>query len=130
MKRSKTFNVGTCVNELSEIIIEIRESCSPLLLRAAGENVRKSNFLQTKAFKSKTEISFTDLLDIPKEEAFMALYLYSKCALFAGKSEHSILCVCAILFALVDHLLERNRGWLTIFLYIFPHNPSSKWKCS
>ncbi len=39
------------------------------------------------------------------------------------KSERATPCVCAILCALVDNLLEQNWGLLMIFLKDFPQNP-------
>jgi hypothetical protein len=38
---------------------EIGESCSPPFPRAAGENSRKTGFLHTKAYQSKTKKKLT-----------------------------------------------------------------------
>jgi hypothetical protein len=49
-----------CVKDLSNFIFEIGVSCSPQLPRAAGEKVRLPDFLQTNAYKSKTETYFSN----------------------------------------------------------------------
>jgi hypothetical protein len=54
-KTSKSLTIDACVKDLSELFNEIGESCSPPLPHAAGENTRKTGFLQTKAYKSKTK---------------------------------------------------------------------------
>jgi hypothetical protein len=105
---------------------EIGEHYSPPLPRAAGENARTLGFLHTKAYKSKTNKNFCDFFYFPKGETFKYLQRknqHSKCAFFAAKSKRAILCACAILCAMVDHLSEQNLGFLMIFFNIFSSEP-------
>jgi hypothetical protein len=55
MEKFYTFTMGGCVKELSDFVFEIGVSCLPPQQRAAGENVRGPDFLQTKAYRSKTK---------------------------------------------------------------------------
>jgi hypothetical protein len=55
------------------LVSKVSESCLSLLPRGAGKHARKSGFWQTKAYKSKTKINFTNFFGIPKEETFMEI---------------------------------------------------------
>jgi hypothetical protein len=46
-------------------------------------------------------------------------YLYSEWAFLAAKSKRAILCACAILCAIGDHISEQYRGFLMILINIF-----------
>jgi hypothetical protein len=47
---------------LSDLFNEIGERYSPPLPHAAGEIMRKTGFLQTKAYQSKIKINFSNFL--------------------------------------------------------------------
>jgi len=68
----------------------------------------------------KNPVFANKILEVKKYNKF---YLYTKFAFFALKSKRATPCVCAILCALVDNLLEQNWGLLMIFLKDFPQNP-------
>ncbi len=103
--------MDACVKDLSDFFNEIGESCSPPLPHAAGENTRKTGFLQTKAYKSKMNKKNSKFFEYFERREFYVhhtekstLYLHSKCVFFAVKPMRAILCASAILCALVDHL--------------------------
>jgi hypothetical protein len=110
---------------------EIGESCSPPLPRAAAEKVREPDFLQTEAYKSKTKTYLTIFFDNPTGEAFHVhhveksrFYLYSKWAFLASKSKRAVLCACAILCAMVEHLGAKSVLFDDFYQYFFLRTPS------
>jgi hypothetical protein len=58
-KTLKALTIDACVKDLSDLLNKIGESCSPPLPHAAGENTRKTGFLQIKAYKSKMSKKFS-----------------------------------------------------------------------
>jgi hypothetical protein len=106
------------------------------LVYEIGENVRRRlhvppakmrehPIFANKSLKAKSQNKFAIFFDISKE-AFMYLQRKNQLSTFIQSvffsqryRNREILCVCAMLCAVVDHLSEQNRGLVMIFFKKF-----------